>query len=70
MTTKSISDELRKMPLWKFMLWIPLWMPLVSIVSLSMLLGMLWWFVSLGFRQGVFEMEAKWNPKDQPKDSQ
>ena len=70
MTTRSIADEIRKMPLWKFWLWMPLIILLQWLVSLSLLLGMLWWFLSLGFRQGVFEMEAKWNPKDQPKDSQ
>jgi hypothetical protein len=64
MTTRSISDELRKMPLWQLLLW----MPLVYIISFSFLLGCLWWFASLGFRQGMFEMEAKWNPKDQPED--
>ncbi len=70
MTTRSISDELRKMPLWKLFLWMPLVFPLTCLVSLSFLLGYLWWFLSLGFRQGMFEMEAKWNPKDQPKDNQ
>lgn len=63
MTTRSISDELRKMPLWKLLLWMPLVFPLTCLVSLSFLLGHLWWFLSLGFRQGMFEMEAKWNPK-------
>lgn len=60
MTSRSITDELRKMPLWKALLWTPL----IWLVGISMLAGHLWWFVSLGFRQGVFEMEEKYNPKD------
>jgi hypothetical protein len=63
MTTRSISDELRKMPLWRFLLWMPLTILLTWLVAFSILAGMLWWFVSLGFKQGVFEMESKWNPK-------